>query len=399
MLHLAIDNAPAILWGFYSDQDWQRSNNGLAAYAAIDKMIGKAQTATCPQLSWAWGVNPDGTPQYQRLYTPRLEADRAAGRLSVLTWMSFNLSHPEQNALFNNETILAGKHDAYLAQFAQDCAAYGHKFVVRFDPEMNGWWEGPFSEYDNTGKLANGNTDGSFVRAWRYVVDKVRPVAPNVLWYWCANPVTSGSTTQPTHASRLAHFYPGDSYADFVGYDIYNKAAVDGATWLSFRECLEGRPSGWPANSLAALVAIAPGKPWILGEVGCAGATAGDTTPGAGDRAAWIRDALDTIRTRYPFVRALLWFNVAPYAIDAATAVGFTQGTANDSYPGAPLPDPESVGYRLVGMPDIPAVQAQLAQARADLAKTQADLAAAQADAQAGRRRITDLLAWASPRT
>lgn len=376
---LASVQGSACVWGFYSDQDWQRSLNGLAAYDAIDKLIGKPMSGTSPQLSWAIGNNADGSPAYQRLYTPRLDADRTRGRVSFLTWISFNLGHPEQNTLFNNESILAGKHDAYITQFAHDAAAYGHRFVVRFDPEMNGWWEGPFSEYDANNNPSGGNTDGSFARMWRYVVGKVRPIAPNILWYWCANPL-SNSPNNPTYTGKLAHFYPGDDWVDFVGYDVYNKASDDGEPWLTFRECLEGRSSGYPANSLTPMLALAPGKPWLLGEVGCAPATAGDTTPGAGDRAAWIRDMFGLLRTRYPFIKGLQWYNPAPYGIDAAAAVGFSQAASDPSAPAAPLPDPESTSYALVS--GLSADQTTIAQLQTQLQQAQSSLQGVQAQLQ-----------------
>jgi hypothetical protein len=403
--HVAIDVAPAVLWGFYSDQDWQRSLNGLAAYDAIDKMIGKAQTCTCPQISWAWGYNPDGSVKYQQFYAPRLDADRKKGRISMMTWMSMNggdRNNPTQQQLFNNESIIKGVHDPYIIQFAKDAAAYGHKFVMRFDPEMNGWWEGPFAEYNSSNQLQYGNTDGSFVRMWSHVYNIVHPIAPNILWYWCANPLSSGSGN-PTYTGKLGHFLPPDSQVDFVGYDVYNKAS-DGpnSPWKTFVECLEGSASGWPVNSVAPLLALAPGKKWILGEVGCGPMTAGDTTPGAGDRAKWASDMLDAIRTRYPFIVAWQYFNVAPYTMDAAMAAGFAKGLSNPSYPVAPLLDTESVVYRVVSTPDLDAqianaqaavqsASASLTSLQTQLKQTQDALTAAQAVDTADDQQIADL--------
>jgi Glycosyl hydrolase family 26 len=365
-VHLAVDADAATLWGFLDSNDYQRSLHGIPAYDALDAQVGKPQSLTCPQLSWAWGYNADGSPKYQQLFTPRLQADYDRGRLSVLTWISFNggdRNSAAQTQLFNNESILAGKHDAYLKQFGQDAAAYGHPFVIRFDPEFNGWWEGPFSEYDNLGKLANGNTDGSFARMWRYVVDAVRGAgATNILWHWCANTL-SATTTSPTYVGKLPHFYPGDSYADFIGYDVYNKAIAGAQTWLTFRQCLEGGSGGWPVNSLTPMLALSPGKPWMIGEMGCgAGAKAGDTTVGAGDRPAWIRAAHATIATRYPFIKSIQWFNVDPYTLNSADLSAIGQ-SVDDFWPGAPLPDPTAAMYRMVSLPDLDAQLEQAAEA------------------------------------
>jgi hypothetical protein len=405
MTHVAIDTAPALLWGFYTLQDWQRSLNGLAALDALDKLIGKPQTATCPPLSWAWGVNADGTPKYQEFYGARLEADRQKGRVPVLTWMQHNggaRTDPAQILAFNNESVLAGKHDAYLGRFGAAAVTYGRRFVVRLNPEANGWWEGPFSEYDSSGKLANGNTDGSFVRGWRYIVDKVRAAGgTNIQWHWCANTL---SASGPTSAAKLLHFYPGDTYCDFVGYDVYNKAvAGPNLPWLTFQQCLEGRTTGWPVNSLGPMLALAPGKPWILGEVGCGAATPNDATPGAGDQATWISDMLTLIPSRYPFIKAVLYFNAYGWTIeDKGGAAGFTKGLASDSYPAAPLLDAEQALYRLVATPDLDnqtaalvqqlvASQASLTDLQNQNAALQQQLAAAQAGDQSDAGQIAEL--------
>lgn len=373
----AFDTGPAVLFGAFDPADWQQSNNAITAgiYAAIDQLTGQPMSMTHPQLSWANGTNPDGTPKYQRLYTPRLDADRAAGRISVLTCMSFNLANPA-DVSFSNEAILAGKHDAWIDQFATDAAAYRHPFIARLNPEMNGWWEGPFSEFDSVGNLANGNTFGSYVRAWRYVVGKVKPIAPNVKWFWCCNPVAASSASSPstppiggyaTAPNMLAHFYPGDDVVDFVGCDLYNYGAAKGMPWLTFRQCLEGDGHSY-GNTLAAIMAVAPGKPWLIGEVGCHDAP--------GDKAAWVMDMLQTLPQRYPMIRGLLWFNWnagANFSITAgATAQAFATGLADPHWLKAATFPLDGAPYVLATTPDkdteIGTLTLQLAAAQQQLA-------------------------------
>jgi hypothetical protein len=316
-------------FGAYDSTDWQVSVNGNAAYAAIDKAAGQAMSLTSPQLSWANGLNVDGSPRMQRLYLPRLQADRNAGRLSALTWISFNLGHPEQNSLFSLPYILNGGHDAYLAQFGQDALSFGDPFIVRLDPEMNGWWEGPFSEYDGRGNPANGNSPGQYAQMFRYVVRKVRAAGgTNILWHWCPNVVDpSPTSTLPTSVSRLASFYPGDDVVDFVGTDVYNWAVSRGYPWLSFSQCLEGAGSIC-GNTWSAVNAIAPTKPWLLGEVG--------SELGPGDRAAWIVDMFNTIPERYPSIWGLTWFNWstdnAHWAFDPAALTAWGKGASSNAW-------------------------------------------------------------------
>jgi mannan endo-1,4-beta-mannosidase len=173
---------------------------------------------------------------------------------------------------------------------------------VRLDPEMNGWWEGPFSEANRDGTPQNGNRPGQFVQAWRHIVELVRAQgAGNVAWYWCANVVAADpSSLSPLNPSRLGSFYPGDDVVDFVGTDVFNPAAAAGAEWLSFEQCLRGDGSS-RGDTWSSITHIAPSKPWLLGEVGCHDAP--------GDKPAWIVDMFEQIPRQFPRIAGLCWFN------------------------------------------------------------------------------------------
>jgi beta-mannanase len=383
---VVIDNGPALLWGFFDPADWQRSLNGVPAYAAIDALLGTPMSMTAPQLSWANGTNADGSPVYQRLYTPRLDADRATGRVSLLSWASFNLAN-QQDLAFNLQSILTGKHDAYLDQFGADVAAWAHPLIVRLNWEMNGWWFPTWNEYDSNGRVANGHHAGDYARAWRYVVDRVRKAgATNIAWHWCPN-VVAPKSGGPTAPGMLASFYPGDDYVDYVGCDLYNWAAAKNAPWMSLQQLLEGY-AGWYGNTAAALFGVAPGKPWLIGELAC-NAT-------GGDKAAWIKDTLTTLPKRYPMVRGLIWFNWGGDATwpitqppEAATAFGAAV-TGNPAYLRAGGfafgPDGQPVRpYSQVTVPADPqvaALQAQIQTLQAQAQQASADAAAKQAAMQ-----------------
>lgn len=361
---------PTIFFGAWDLTDWQRSTNYLPAINANDVLFGKKQSASHAQLSWAWGYNSDGSPKYQRFYAPRLDADRKDGRVSVMTWMQMNggaRTDPAQMLLFNNEATVAGKHDAYIDQFARDVAAWGKRLIVRLNPEMNGWWEGPFSEYDSAGKLTNGNTAGSFVRAWRYVVDRVRPIAPNIEWYWCCNPVDRAGSAAPTASDKLKLFWPGDDYVDWSGLDLYNKGTTS-SSWRSFQQCVEGDPfTGWPFNTMEAVLRLSAGKPWIIGEWGCSNI--------GGDKSAWIKEMLRIIPIRYPFIRGILSYNVLDtpdwrISADPAVAAAFAAGVASPSYMTAgtfPLDVPTWRSYSLA---DTAPLDAQIATLQTSLNNT-----------------------------
>ena len=149
---------------------------------------------------------------------------------------------------------------------------------------MNGFWF-PWNEG------VNGNQPGEFVAAWRHVHDIFEAVgATNATWVWCPNVNIYGDLPDapaalprrglrrldlprrlqlghPARLPRLAHVQP----------DL---------------------PLDLPRNHQK----IAPGKPMVIGEIA--------SSDRGGSKAAWIKDMLRTVRTRYRRVRALIWMDV-----------------------------------------------------------------------------------------
>ena len=88
-------------------------------------------------------------------------------------------------------------------------------------------------------------------------------------------------------------YYPGKSYVDWIGADGYNWAPdVAGQPWKSFAQIFTpfyrwGLPTG---------------KPMLIGEYGTA-----EGKPGA--KAAWFRQADGEIKTQFPALRAVVYFN------------------------------------------------------------------------------------------
>lgn len=174
--------------------------------------------------------------------------------------------------------IANGLYDSSLRTWAQQAAAWGHPFFLRFDPEMNGNWA-PYSPG------VNGNTATDFVNAWRHFHDLANQAgATNVTWLWCPN--RESSVTSP-----LEQVYPGDAFVDWTCIDGFNK---DPTLWSSFSTIF-----GPTYNHL---LQLAPSKPIMIGE------TASKET--GGSKAGWITDALSTqLPTYFPRVKALVWFN------------------------------------------------------------------------------------------
>ena len=116
-----------------------------------------------------------------RFPTTPLENVRAYGAIPVFSWNSTVEPAEPRPARLQPRTMIDGRYDSYIREFATKAKEWGHPFFLRFDWEMNGFWF-PWSEG------VNGNTPGQFVAAWRHVHDIFTAVgATNATWVWCPN--------------------------------------------------------------------------------------------------------------------------------------------------------------------------------------------------------------------
>jgi beta-mannanase len=215
------------------------------------------------------------TPDFPRAYASQVRARGAVPMISWEPWDSW-AGGADQPA-YALDRVAAGDHDALIDRWAAQIAAYGHPVMLRFAAEMNGDWL-PWS----TG--VNGNGPGDYVAAWRHVRERFRMAgATNALFVW--NPIAAYEGSTP-----LADLYPGD--ADWVAVDGYNWGATRSWGWQSY--------AGVLAPTVRALAALAPGRPVMIAEIGC-----------APDRrkAVWITDALDSAQA--DGVDAVVWFEYA----------------------------------------------------------------------------------------
>jgi hypothetical protein len=209
----------------------------------------------------------------------QIESMRSLGKMSLIDWSPWDVAAVPLTTQpnFSLQAITRGDHDAYIKKWAADAKTYGKPFFIRPMHEMNGRWF-PWVEG------LNGNQPGDFVKAWRHIHDLfVQAGATNVTWVWCPNTVFSGSLP-------LAGLYPGDGYVDWSCVDAYN---FGGANWLNFTPLL--------SPTYDQVLALAPSKYMMLGEW--------SSNEVGGDKAAWILDAFAQLPTRFPMVRAAVWFN------------------------------------------------------------------------------------------
>lgn len=198
------------------------------------------------------------------------------------------------------ESIIEGRHDAYIRSFADGVRRYGGPLRLRFAQEMNGRWY-PWSE------TQNGNARGEFVKAWRHVHALFAAVgATNVTWIW-----------SPVAGTIRAREYPGSSQVDIVGLSGFNGGTkLFSKRWRPFVDAF-GPP-------LDAIHALAPNKPVALTEIASA--------EQGGNKAEWIDGMFAEVRRR-SYIRAIVWFNLrkeADWRIESSPAAqsAFAAGAA-----------------------------------------------------------------------
>jgi hypothetical protein len=221
----------------------------------------------------------------------QLDILRRHGSIPVLAWYPMDGTIGTVNQTkFTLARIIDGTWDTYIRQYATEVKAWGHPFFLRFASEMNGNWT-PWSE------RVNGNQKGQYVRAWRHVHDIFTQVgATNATWTWCPN--VEDTTTTP-----LAVDYPGVGYVDWACMDGYNFSVdLKGGSWLSFAQIFQ-------ATYQHLLTMIPSTMPVMIGEMG--------SVEQGGSKSVWITDALSVqIPTKYPRIKAVIWFNDTNPGID-----------------------------------------------------------------------------------
>jgi hypothetical protein len=285
-----------------------------AATSAQTAVVSSASTSTS-RIYWGAGINgPDtygyhyggswANPPWDDNTWNKFESN-AGKKVSILSWSNsapwvhdFNyfLSMHEKVRSRGDLSLISmssggvrlrdlanGVYDSSLRTWAQQVAAWGHPFFLRWNWEMNGNWQ-PYSPG------VNGNTASDFVNAWRHFHDlAVGAGAANITWVWCPN-VDPGNIWTP-----YAQVYPGSAYVDWTCLDGYNKGSIfTPPGWRSFATIY--------TSSYNNLLQLAPTKPIMIGEIA--------SEESGGSKAAWITDLLGTqLPANFPKIKALVWFN------------------------------------------------------------------------------------------
>jgi hypothetical protein len=244
-------------------------------------------------------------------YKANYDAVYARGSVPMVTWQPWNHRNSiSDQPEYQLQDITNGNHDAYIHTYARDAAAYGKTIYLRPMQEMN-------SDWFPWGVCTNGNSPSQYAPAYRHIVDIFRSEgATNVKFVWTPN--------IQTNCSNYQTLYPGDTYVDWVGLDGYNWGTSQGwSTWQS--------PTQLFKASYDELVSVAPNKPAMIAEYGCAEL--------GGDKAAWIRNLyLDAVPNQMPNIKLIMVYHEVWSGVDwrvnssAASLAAYREVTGDARY-------------------------------------------------------------------
>ena len=172
--------------------------------------------------------------------------------------------------------IAAGRYDPMIAERAANIAALNRPVLIRWFWEMDGKKKSQWAQ-----------SPADYAAAFRHIRREFENEgAHNVQWVWCPN--ASAFTD-----GRAQEFYPGPEHVDWICADGYNWAPGRvGDSWESFTDIFSGFYD-WASQQ---------GKPLMIGEFGVQ-----ERDPG--EKAAWVRDAAQAIKTTFPGIRAVVYFD------------------------------------------------------------------------------------------
>ena len=228
-----------------------------------------------------WVDCSSGRCEPYKFPTTPLDNVRRYGAIPVVSWSSDSSPPSPHQPRFQLADLIAGRHDRLIRRWAQNAAAWGHPFFLRFDWEMNGFW---FA----WGAHINGNRPSQFPKAWRHVHRIFDAAgADNVTWVWCPNVDFNRKLVS------LRKVYPGGRWVDWTCLDGFNWGSHT-SNWQTFDQVYR--------STYKRVVRIAPKKPMLIGEIG--------STDAGGSKAAWIRNLLRKLVNGYSKVRGFAWFDV-----------------------------------------------------------------------------------------
>ncbi|MBN3032840.1 MAG: hypothetical protein JW873_01970 [Candidatus Saganbacteria bacterium] len=181
--------------------------------------------------------------------------------------------------------VAGGKWDNYITAWARAVREFGHPIFLR-----------PLHEFNMEGYpwgLVNNDKDPQlYIKAFRRIVDIFkREKAANAKFVW--SPMNYSFPDEPWNNWEKA--YPGNDCVDWIGFDGYNWGTTQSwSDWQAFKYLF--RDQARRARQLW------PDKPIMIAEFAAA--------EQGGDKAAWIKELPQYLKTSMRNIDAITWFDV-----------------------------------------------------------------------------------------
>jgi len=254
----------------------------------FEGMVGKHQAIIASSSYWG----------EQSFPTANLNLIWRHGSLPLVFWSPWDRPYDQNKGpdRFSLLAIAEGKWDAYIDKWADAARAFGKPMIVAFGNEMNGDWF-PWSGWYYGADARIGKTPNEwqgperFKSAYRHVVDRVRARGvTNIKWMFHTN-----NYSYPLDTWNFAPaYYPGSAYVDWLGLSVYGQQFKN-EPWADIPPLVD-----WPYQEMCTLD---PNKPIMIAEWATA------EFPNSGNKGEWIKKGLDDFRTRYPRIKAALYWH------------------------------------------------------------------------------------------
>jgi hypothetical protein len=280
--------------GAFMDFGDEEDDVTLETIEDFETMVGKHQALIASSSYWG----------EQDFPTANLNVIWRHGSLPLVFWSPWDRPYEQNHGpdKFGLNEIIAGKWDAYIDKWADAARDFGHPMIVAFGVEMNGDWFPWSGAYYGADRLINGEAgkwEGPerFKAAYRYVVDRVRARgASNIKWMFHTN-----NYSYPMDIWNFPPaYYPGSDYVDWLGLSVYGQQFKD--------EPNPDIPSlvDWPYQEMCGLD---PKKPIMIAEWATGEFPYLVDQPGGIRKPAWIKQGLELFRSRYPRVKAAVYWH------------------------------------------------------------------------------------------
>ncbi|HEY2801991.1 MAG TPA: glycosyl hydrolase [Chthoniobacterales bacterium] len=317
--------------GAFIDFGDTEDNVTLDGIEDFETMVGKHQAIIASSSYWG----------EQRFPTRNLEIISRHGSMPLVFWSPWDKPYLQNRGpdRFSLREIIKGTWDTYIDRWADSARAFGKPMLVSFANEMNGEWFPWSGWFYGANKPVPGQPNEwqgpeTFKKAYRHVVDRVRARgAKNIQWVFHTNNYAEPNETW----NYPAAYYPGSNYVDWLGMSIYGQQ-VGGDDWSPVEPLIT-----WPYDQMCA---VDPTKPIMVAEWGVG------EFPRHGDKAKFISEGLQLLRTQYPRIKAAVYWSErwqnddntysnlrVNSSVEALAA--YKKGIANPAWLGRPLFKPQ----------------------------------------------------------